>query len=244
MEQSQLLEALQELVAIGAPAGLKLLAKNGHDVKRAANAFKSAQRDRLCSKTGITASEAGRFLESSRYDLLLALQNWEAATFTKTELIFRHNKKADNALFALSQRLQEIYEVKSEGFYIPFNAIKHLEGPIRDFLIVNSWMVYAGWENFESALYLSTTEGLIEVLGTKLGMEELATVIERSRELALMEKTTVKAPKGAISYGGEERVVEMLHPEVDKAWDLYYEQEDALDARLVAFVKANLEHFP
>ncbi|RQO74804.1 hypothetical protein DBR43_05320 [Pedobacter sp. KBW06] len=229
------LENLRQQLPIGLRYGLNLLEKAGGNVEEAAGYFRQECRDLIVQKTGISEQEASVHLLKYNFDIAATLKYIDEARFSLTELIIRRNKDKEEALEKIAGAVVEKEGLIREYWLHP-DALSRLQPEVFCLVMLMEWLGFAGWEDFETALYFHL-DVISDLIDRQLLLPEIAETLKEAQAIAI-----VQAPQQKVSLERDGFVGQTA--ELTAQSDLFEIQRPLLIDTLYQFVKSNISKFP
>jgi hypothetical protein len=229
------LENLRQQLPIGLRHGLSLLEKAGGNVEAAAGYFRQECIALIVQKTGVSELEASAHLLEHNFDIAATLKHIDEARFTLTELIIRRNKDKEEALEKIAAAVVEKEQLIREYWLHP-DALSRLQPEVFCLVMLMEWLGFAGWEDFETALYFHL-DVVTDLIHRQLLLPEIAGTLKEARAIAIAQAPQQKAfldKDGFVSQTAE----------LTAQSNLFETQRPVLINTLYHFVENNRSKFP
>lgn len=225
---------LRQQIPVGLRHGLSLLEKAGGNVAEAAGYFRQECTALIVHKTGISELEASAHLLKNNFDIAATLKCIDEARFTLTELIIRRNKDKEEALEKIVAAIEKREQLIREYWLHP-DALTGLQPEVFCLVMVMEWLSFAGWEDFETALYFHL-DVVTDLIRNQLLLPEMSGTLKEARAIAIAQASQQKA------FLEKEGFVSQT-PELTAQSDLFETQRPVLINTLYHFVEIHISKF-
>lgn len=245
MEYLKEINILRGRVPIGIKHAESLLIKTNGDIEHAEIMFETEMLNIIITKANVDEETAFRHLKKSNYDISAALYNIDEERYTTVELIFRRNKKKEDALCQIMCTVAGEYEIDyeySREYWADFKSYRKLPKELYCLFVILEWLDYEDYEGYDSALSFDL-EIITNEIEKTLGLADLADSLRKAAEI--QDKYLEKYYSRQMTIDNYIKAVNKRNKdkEFQVCMKLFDSQRQLLVDMLYDYTKARIENF-